>query len=191
MVARRRSYVLVSAGVPVGVAGAFDGLIAPATPPMAPPVEEFAVSDTGFDTPPVSVTASEDPFGADPETADLFSPAGMGPADDAMGSEVSDMSELPDDLDLSGYEDEVKQPIDGLEIEAANSVDEVLPAVTEVKRRRVREAPAVLFLTALGAGLAYYSSLAPHFDILTQTAVGGIAGLLAGWIVVRWMARQQ
>jgi hypothetical protein len=115
-----------------------------------------------------------------------------------------DLSGLPDNLDLpptpvtepSGvtFSHELAGTSAGSVVSAVSAASAAsavsgLAAASAHFRRSVREAPAVMFLATAGAGMAYYGSSMTG-NVALSTAVGGVIGLLAGWLVVRWMARQ-
>jgi hypothetical protein len=188
LVERRRRYTLAPVEAAVAVEAGVSGLVAAGSvpAPALPSIDQPAAGG-GADSPARFRITAED--------------LGESPAQPAGPTELTELPDLSDDLDLPGYEDALSRPLeDGLgdlppEWTEDETTDEPAVSLPEVEkprpRRKVRQLPAVLFLTTLGAGLAYYGSLNPQADTPTQTAIGAIAGLLGGWVVARWMARQQ
>ena len=79
--------------------------------------------------------------------------------------------------------------VPGGEGQAAHADGVVMaPALQDSRSRSMLEPLLALFLAAAGAGSGYYLSLMQHTDPVTWTAGGCSAGLLLGWVVIRWMA---
>jgi len=73
---------------------------------------------------------------------------------------------------------------------AGGSLVSMAPAGPAVPRQTTLEPLLAILFATSGAGSGYYLSMVQNADIVNWTAGGCSAGLLLGWIVIRWMANR-
>ena len=73
------------------------------------------------------------------------------------------------------------------EAEAATATEEIAPAA---RKSVMGEWLTALFLSTVGGGSGYYLAVLQEADLITFVAGGSAIGLVLGWAVIRWMARE-
>jgi len=74
--------------------------------------------------------------------------------------------------------------------ESAAEAVEAAAAAPATQRAAFGEWFTALFLGLVGAGSGYYLALLQEADMTTFIAGGSAIGLVLGWAVIRWMARE-
>jgi hypothetical protein len=73
---------------------------------------------------------------------------------------------------------------------AGDGLVSMTPAGPVVSRQAALEPLLAILFATSGASSGYYLSMVQNADTVNWTAGGCSAGLLLGWIVIRWMANR-